>query len=138
MSSKKPQSIMPREKRYFIKLLLAYAAVLGIVSAFIFEDDTSLDVPLSLPIIILGVAWCFADAAQREHYMGRLMSLFLVLFFLLALPIYLFRTRGLGAFKTLGLTALLVMAMLAIMIASGLATIFVGGATGLLELPAPA
>jgi hypothetical protein len=99
------------KKRLIVILLLAYSAILGIVLCFLPEEDTPIDFVVGLPLLILGVSWCFTDAAERGHRIGRLMRLFLILVFIVGLPTYFLQTRGFGAFKTLALTFLLIVAM---------------------------
>lgn len=120
-----------RKKRRILILLLAYSAILGVVSCFLPEEDRALDFIVGLPLLILGISWCFTDAAERDHRIGRLMTFLLVLVFIVGLPIYLLQTRGIGAFKSLGLTLLLVAAMFACLFATGFATLYVGEVAGL-------
>ena len=77
------------------------------------------------------ISWCFTDAAERDHRIGRAMRLLLILLFIVGFPIYLLQTRGFGGFKTLGLTLLLALAMFACMYTAGLVTLFIGDATGI-------
>ena len=118
-------------KRGIVMLLLAYSAVLGGIIWFLPEEDTALDFIVGLPLLILGIAWCFTDAAQRDHRIGRLMGLLLVLLFVVGLPIYLFQTRGFGAFKSLLLLAVLIGAMLACLFVTAVASLYAGQAVGL-------
>jgi hypothetical protein len=83
-----------RRKRWLVGLLFLASAVLSIVGCFLGEDDSVVQTLLGLPILVLSIAWCFTDARQRGHRMGRLMKLLLVLCFALAFPIYLFQSRG--------------------------------------------
>jgi hypothetical protein len=117
-----------------VMLLLAYSAALGVIVWFLPEEDTPLDFVVGLPLLILGIAWCFTDAAQRDHRIGRLMGLLLVLLFVVGLPIYLFQTRGSGAFKSLLLLAVLIGAMLACLLLTAFATLYGGEAVGFWEV----
>jgi hypothetical protein len=110
--------------------LLAYSAILGVVSCFLPEEDRALDFIVGFPLLILGISWCFTDAAERDDRIGRLMTLILLLVFIVGLPIYLLQTRGIGAFKSLGWTLLLVAAMFACLFATGFATLYVGEVAG--------
>lgn len=101
------------KKRRIVMMLIAYSAILGIISCFLPEEDTPLDFIVALPLLILGISWCFTDAAERDHRIGRLGKLLLILLFIVGLPMYLFQTRGIGAIKTLALAMLLVGAMFA-------------------------
>lgn len=118
-------------KRRIVLLLLIYSAFLGIIMCFVPEESTSLDFLIGLPFLILGIAWCFIDASERDHRIGRLTKLALVLFFVVGLPIYLFQTRVLGAFKTFALILLLIAAMLTSMFVTAFASLYIGILTGL-------
>lgn len=122
------------KKRWIVKVLLGYSVMLGIASCFLPEEDTPLDFVLGLPLLILGVSWCFMDAAERSHRIGPLMKLTLILLFIAGFPIYLFQTRGIVAFKTFTLALLLLGAMFTCMFVASLATIYLGSATGFWEL----
>jgi hypothetical protein len=105
-----------RRKRWLVGLLFLASAGLSIVGCFLGDDDSVLQTLLGLPILVLSIAWCFADARQRGHRIGRLMKLLLVLCLALAFPIYLFQTRGrrgaITLLQTLGvMTAVLLVSM---------------------------
>ena len=117
-------------KRTILVLLLAYSAILGVVSFLLPEEDMAVDFIVGLPLLILGLAWCFTDAAEHDRRIGRLTTLMLVLLFIVGLPIYLLQTRGIGAFKSLGWTLLLVAAMFACAFVTGFATLYVGEVAG--------
>jgi len=118
-------------KRRIVWMLLIYSAGVGAISLFLPEEDRQTDFLLGLPYLIFGVSWCFADARERNHRIGKLMQLVLVLFFVIGFPIYLFQTRGLRGFQTLAAALLLVIVMIACQIVAGYATYFAGDALGL-------
>ena len=122
------------KKRRIILMLLACSAILGAISIFLPEDDRVLDFVVGLPLLILGISWCFTDASEHDHRIGRLMNLMLVLLFILGFPLYILRTRGIGGFKTLGLTVFLVAIMVACAYSTALAALYVGNAVGLVNL----
>ncbi len=109
-------------KRRILILLLVYSAVLGLSAVYLPEDDRVVDVALGLPMLIMLISWCYIDAGQRNHVIGRIMRASLVLLFALAFPIYIFQTRGLKGFISLALTAV----FMAAMAACGLAGVYVG------------
>lgn len=121
------------KKRRIVMLLLAYSSILGIISYFLPEENTPLDFVVGLPVLILGISWCFIDAAERDYRIGRLTLLLLILLFIVGLPIYLFQTRGIGAIKTLSIAMVLVVAMCACMFVTAYATLYVGDVAGLWE-----
>jgi len=122
------------KKRRIVMLLLGYSAVLGVISCFLPEEDTPLDVIFGFPLLVLGISWCFMDAAERGCRIGRIVQLLLVLLFIVGLPVYLFQTRGIGAFKSLVLAAVLIGAMCACLFVTAYATLYAGEATGLWEV----
>lgn len=119
------------KKRRILMLLLAYSAIVGVVSCFLPLEDRALAFIVGLPLLILGISWCLTDAAERDDRIGRLMTIILVLIFIVGLPIYLLQTRGIGAFKSLGWTLLIVAAMFACSFATEFATLYVGEVAGL-------
>lgn len=130
---REPSFNYPAKKRRIVILLLAYSAIFGIVSCFLPDEDTPLDFLVGLPFLILGLSWCFTDASERNHQIGRLTRLLLILLFILGLPIYLLQTRGINAFKTLAFALLLVTAMFTCMFVTGNATLYAGDVAGFWE-----
>jgi hypothetical protein len=117
-----------KRKQRIMIMLLGYAVLLGLVYAVVWgeegpvEDDPAVDFVVFLPLLILSVLWCHADANERNHRIGRFMGLALVFLFGVAFPIYLFRTRGISGFKTLGLATLFATAMFACYFAVAMST----------------
>lgn len=87
-----------RRKRFFLIAMLCYSVPSGALAVKIAEDGERLYFIASLPLLILMIKWCFEDARQRDYPLGKWMRVALVLFFIGAFPIYLFRTRGLFGF----------------------------------------
>lgn len=117
-------------KHRILILLLVYSGVIGAAVSFVPENNPMAEVLIGMPLLILGVAWCVTDAAERGRRIGFIMKLLLILLFIIGLPVYLFRTRGTGAFKSLGWILLLVAAMSACSIISELATLYIGEIAG--------
>lgn len=115
----------PRRKRIIIYLLLVYAAFVGCVSNALPEDDQAIDFLFGLPYLILGISWCFADAAERKYRLGRVSKIVMILLFAVGFPVYIFRTRGIGGVKTIGMMFLLIGGMCACAIVAAVATQFV-------------
>ena len=84
----------PARKRRIIVMLLAYSAIAGVIFIFLPDEDSPLDYVVGFPLLVLGIAWCFADADERQHRIGKLMRLVLVLAFFIGFPLYLLQTRG--------------------------------------------
>jgi len=118
------------KKRWIIVLLFAYAALVGVMTCFLPEDDTPLDTIIGAPFVILGISWCFADANDRFFRIGGLTKFSLVFLFLVGFPLYLIQSRGLRGLATLGLTFLLVVGMMLCVFLTNLLTLFVGEAFG--------
>ncbi len=112
-----------RKKRKIIALLFLYAAFLGVFSTLSSNEvDRSLEFFLGLPSLILAIWWCFVDARERDHRIGRLMKLCLVLLFVVAFPIYLLQTRGIRGLLTIGMSLLLAVALFLCAAAAAIAT----------------
>jgi hypothetical protein len=125
-----PAIIYSTKKRRIIMLLFAYSAIVGTALLFLPEEDTTLDFIVRIPFLILSVSWCFTDAAERDHRIGRLTKLFLIFVFIYGFPLYLFQTRGNGAVKSLLLAMVLAAGLLACMVAAAFLTSFVCDAAG--------
>lgn len=93
-----------------------------------------MDFIFGLPFLILGVSWCFADAAERDHRIGRIMKFVLILLFIVGLPLYLFQTRGIGAFKAIALAVMLVVAICACQLITAYATLHLVELAGFWEV----
>lgn len=117
------------KKRLIVLLLLVYAAVLGVISVFLPQsEDRPIDFILGLPVLTLVIWWCYTDANERDHRMGRITMLLLVLLFAVGFPLYLFQTRGLGAFRAIVYSFLVAGGMLICTIAGAVVTTLVTGA----------
>lgn len=101
-----------QRKRTILLLLLGWAVVAGACSILLGGGAPTTDFLLSVPTVILSVAWCYVDASEHEHRIRNLMRLALIFLFPIAFPIYLFQTRGVAGFKALGWALLFVLAML--------------------------
>ena len=126
------------KKRRIIRMLLAYSAIFGVICVFLPEEDGPLDLVAALPMLIMGMSWCFTDAGQHDHRIGRLMKVTLVLLFIIGFPLYNFQTHGIHGFKILALTVLLAVAMFACAFSTMFATLYVGDALGLVKNPTSA
>ncbi len=113
-----------RKKRRILIWLLVYSAAFGVVYCFFPEENKLVDFIVGLPGLVLGLSWCFTDAAERNHRIGRLMKVLLVFVFIVAFPIYLLQTCGFSGFKSLGLALLFFAAMFACMAAAMIATLY--------------
>jgi hypothetical protein len=118
-------------KRRIVMMLLVFSAIIQIISGFLPDEATPLDFVVGVPLLILGISWCFTDAAQRDYRIGRLTKLLLIFLFIVGLPVYLFQTRVIGAFKTLALTMVLVGAMVACMFVTAFVTLFICDVAGI-------
>lgn len=122
------------QKRRIVMMLIAYSAVVGVVACFLPDGDTTLDFVVGLPLLILGIQWCFIDARELGYRIGRPTKVILVLLFMVGFPIYVFQTRGFRGVKTLFFALLVVGLMFAIVFATEYATLCVGDALGVWEM----
>lgn len=122
-------------KRRLVLLMFVYAAFLGVMYTFVpGEDDREMDLLLGLPLLVLVVSWCFADAGQRGFRMGRLMKVLLALAFLLAFPLYAFRTRGIRGLILLLWATLLAVALCVTVEVAAMTTLLAGETLGYWEV----
>lgn len=119
------------KKRRIVLMLLAYAAIFGVIVCILPEDNRALDIVVGLPFVILSVWWVFIDAEERDHRIGGLMRLVLIFAFAIGLPIYLLQTRGIRGVQTIAVAALLFAAMIACMFATAFVTSFLVSAPDL-------
>lgn len=129
-SESEPSGDYAAKKRRIAMLLIAYSAIMGILICFISENNKLLEFIVGLPVLILGISWCFTDAAQRNHRIGSLGKLLLILLFIVGLPIYLFQTRGIGAIKPLAFAMVLAGVMFACSFVTACTTLYIGGIAG--------
>ena len=98
--------------------ILFWAACVGALTAFISEREAEnqfLRLVVGVPFLMLCVAWCHYDSYERNEDLGRAMGLALVLILIVALPTYLFKTRGLAGFKSIGKVLLFCGGLFAVM-----------------------
>jgi hypothetical protein len=107
-----------RRKRRVLLMLLGYSGLLGVISVFRPEENPLRDFVLGLPILLMAVKWCSLDARQHNFVLTKLIQVCLVLIFILAFPLYIFQSRGVGGVKTLVQTGLFAAAMVACQIAT--------------------
>lgn len=113
------------KKRRIVLMLLGYSAILGVLFS-VLEKETSMDALVALPLLILGITWCFMDANERGFRIGGFLRLLLVLLFFVGFPAYILQSRGIGGFRTLALAMLLVAAMALCLFTTGLVALFLG------------
>ncbi len=77
--------------------MLLYSFVVSVAS----EVWPSLIALFSIPLLVMAVMWCFADARESEHPVGRIWGILLLLAFAIVFPVYVFRTHGIAGFKVL-------------------------------------
>ena len=122
------------QKFRIVVLLLAYSGVLGIMVCFLPEEAGPLDLIAGFPLLVLGISWCYTDAAERDHRLGRCTRLLLILLFIVGLPVYLFQSRGIRAIKTLAHLIVLVGTMFACEFVAEVISLYVGDVAGLWEM----
>jgi hypothetical protein len=119
-----------RRKLWLVLLMFGFATLSGVIQCFVDESDSTTELLVSLPLLILGIAWCFLDAKQRNHRIGRVMKLLMVLLFGLALPIYLIQSRGRRGIVTFLQVLGVVIGLGLVAEASAWVTLFIGDQAG--------
>ena len=112
MGVPQPDTDFAAKKRRILWALFIVATLIGVWVGYFPDLDGSTEVAMNLALLIPALWWCFTDADQRGFRLGAIHSIFLVLAFVIAFPVYLFRTRGIGGFRALGVTVLCALAML--------------------------
>lgn len=116
--------------------LLVLAAANGGIIAFLPEESAAFDIiefAAGLVMLILITSWCYYDAVQRQIPLSRGMRVWLVLFFAVAFPIYLFKSRGFGGFRGLAHAAVFLCAMVGTLFLAGVSCSFMGSFFGVIE-----
>lgn len=106
--------------------------MLGILIWILPQEETPMDSLIALPLLILGITWCFVDADERGFHIGGFTKLLLVFCFLLGFPVYVFRSAGVR-FKTLAMSLVLATAMGAVFCVSASVSFLVGDWLGFLD-----
>lgn len=105
--------------RRLLVVMAITAIVAGASTAIFGEDALSL---WSFVILVQMIVWCHRDARARQFPLRRGLRLLLILFGVIGLPVYFFRSRGLAG----GLRALLLLILFAavlIVLCSGSASL---------------
>ena len=134
-TSSAPHVSYTQQKRRLIRWLIGSCVVLGVITCFIPEVPRLQGLVCVVPWLVLGLSWCFADAAERGIRIGQWTRVLLVLFFALGLVLYLFQTRGVAAVRSLAWVAVLVVVMFGTIVLSSVTTMLLGASMGLWEIP---
>ena len=84
-------------KSQLLRHMVLYSLVAGVASEF----WSSLSPLFGMPLLVLSVIWCQANAREQARPIGRVWVLFLLLTFAISYPVYVFRTHGMAGFKVL-------------------------------------
>lgn len=117
------------KKQRIIFWLFVYHAAVGFIEGLSSIDDPMLTFLFTVPIYIMVLSWCYADANERGRQLSKGESTSLILFFIVAFPIYLFRTRGIRGFQTLMLSLLVMAGMFATWAVTLMIGSWIGNAT---------
>src|SRR5262245_16305665 len=85
--------------RRILLALFGYAALLGVLLYFLPEEESPMDLLLGVPLLVLSIAWCYADAAERGFRIGGPTRALLVGLFAIGFPLYVFQSRGAGGIR---------------------------------------
>ena len=97
------------KKRWVLYGALAAFFLMGVVAGFFPEESQAADiisVAGALICLLLAYSWWVFDSLEQRFTIGPIMKIGLVLFFIIAFIVYLFKTRGTKAFWPLGLAVL--------------------------------
>ena len=86
--------------------MIPFAIGYGIISAIFPVRGPMVEAILSIPFIVLLIIWCNQDAAQKGFAIGSFTRLGLIFAFVITLPVYLIRTRGIRAVLSITLATL--------------------------------
>jgi hypothetical protein len=103
-----------RQKRVILAIIFCLMVVTAPVSLFIPETrgwQLAFELPIGLAISILVFLWATYDANERGFFISKTMAVVLVLFTVIAMPIYLLRTRGRAGFKAIAKLLLFLVAI---------------------------
>jgi len=125
----------PARKRWILNLLIIYAMLLGVVFPLLRDDADALLFVSNIPVLMLTLAWCVNDAAEREIRIGGITRVLVILALIVGLPLYLFRSRGLYGFVSVGLATLFAVLLLAVGTAANVVTLKMGEVMGFWEFP---
>lgn len=84
-------------KSHLLRQIVLYSFVAG-VAAEIWESLAPL---FGIPLLVMFVMWCVADAREQGRPIGRVWGMLLILAFVMAFPADVFRTHGWAGFKVL-------------------------------------
>ena len=108
-------------------LLIAASAISGVIYALGLPPRTEqpIDIAFGIAISCVIFLWYCADAHERNYRRSVLLNVCVVFLYVVALPYYFFRSRGLrGGFAAVSKSFLFVILMWAVTVCAGVATIF--------------
>lgn len=83
-------------------LILAVSAVWGFCIGLLPDESNILyfvDYAAPIAMLVCALVWCTVDSARYDFFLTRRWYLFLLAFFVVAFPYYIFVTRGLAGLK---------------------------------------
>jgi hypothetical protein len=93
-----PAEDFAKAKRRRLIWMLGLAVAGGIATEVFADAERELQLLEAVAIAALVASWCQVDARERGSRIGKLQFAFIILFAVIALPVYFFRTRGLRGF----------------------------------------
>ena len=115
---------------FMLSISASWGLCIGLFSS---DSDIVGFLEYAAPLLLLscGVVWCYLDSYRYDVFLTQRFYLFLLLFFAVAFPCYVFRTRGLSGFITIGGSLLFVSVCYVLVFAgTGLGVVFASIASG--------
>src|SRR5262245_18668935 len=102
--------------------MLDLAVAARIASAVFADAERELQLLEGVAIAALVASWCQVDARERGGTIGKLQFVAIILFALIALPVYLVRTRGVRGFLSILLALLFYVLLIGVQVCVSLIT----------------
>lgn len=102
-------------------LILGVSAVWGFCMGLLPEGSDILyflDYAAPIALLVCALIWCTLDSSRYDFFLTRRWYLFLLAFFAVAFPYYLFVTRGLAGLKTMAYALVFVAICVAVLFIS--------------------
>lgn len=117
-----PAEDFAKAKRRRLIWMLGLAVAAGIASAVFADAERELQLLEGVAIAALVASWCQVDARERGGTIGKLQFVAIILFALIALPVYLVRTRGVRGFLSILLALLFYVLLIGVQVCVSLIT----------------
>src|SRR5262245_409109 len=117
-----PTEDFAKAKRRRLMWMLGLAVAGGITTEVFADAGRELQLLEAVAIAALVASWCQVDARERGGRIGKLQFALIILFALIALPVYLVRTRGVRGFLSILLALLFYVLLIGVQVCVSLIT----------------